>query len=115
YDEMLEAAEAQRVRMDAENEADRSFARSQIEQVVNDARRNAEEAGAHVAALYRDHEAHVRALTAECEALVQSFKEAVEVQLTQLPALSVRSAVGVSGGRQHAPAVRSAEPEEKRI
>ncbi len=92
-------------------DAERAFARSQIELVVSEVRRDAEEAGERAAAMYRDHEERVRALGAECEALVLRIKEAVEAQLTQLPSLSVRS--GSTAGVR--PMGRSDEDDDKRV
>ena len=106
--ELLRSAEEQQARLEAEIEAQRAYARTEIDEVVNEARRNAAEAGARAAAVYREHEEHVRALGSECEALVLRIKEAVEAQLTQLPSFASRLA---AGGRSRL----NDEPEEKRV
>ncbi len=109
YSDMVSTSEAHSAGIGIDRESQQSYARSQIDLVVNEARRSAEDASARIAAVYRDHEDQVRALSAECEALVQRIRDAVEMQLSQLPALPVRSTVGV--GRQ---ILRNEEPEEKR-
>lgn len=119
YAEMVQSAEEQRQRLHADIEAERSYARTQIDQVVDEARRNAEEAGSRVAAVYREHEEHVRALGAECEALVHRIKDAIEMSLAQLPTLSVRqAALGTTGvgARLHSETVRrNDEPDKERV
>ncbi|HLJ57947.1 MAG TPA: hypothetical protein VKT77_23110 [Chthonomonadaceae bacterium] len=108
YDEMIRSAEAQRAKISSDIDAQRAYARSQIEAVVNEARLQAEEAAGRAAAIYREHEEHVRRLGAECEALVHSVREAAEAQIAQIAATTVRTPVG-AGAR-----LRNDETDDKR-
>jgi len=97
-------------RLEAEMEAHRAYARSQIDLMVSEARSGAEQASEQSIAIFREQEKRVRALGDECEALVMRIKESIEAQLGQLPAPSARP----NAASGHA-SLRNELPEDKRI
>jgi cell division septum initiation protein DivIVA len=103
----LPNAAGDRAHLEVELEAQRIYAREQIELVLSEARTSVEKATEHSVAAFQEQEKRVRALGDECEALVARMKEAIDTQL--LPAASVRPTPAV-----RAP-VRNDESEEKRV
>jgi DNA anti-recombination protein RmuC len=85
-------------------------ARRQIDLVVRDIRKYAEQASERSIAVFQEQEKRVRALGDECEALAARLKEAVETQIVQLPAVSSRPPVGAGRSQQS-----NEEPAEKRV
>lgn len=64
---------------------ERAYAREQTENILLEARRSAEEAGARAAAFYQEHEARVRALGSEAESLVANMRQGVDAHRIRLP------------------------------
>ncbi len=105
----LDSSDA-RARIDAELAAQRQYARSQIEIIVNEARSEAQRASEQALAALQEQEKRVRALGDDCEAIIAKLKETIESLTTQPPAASNRRKVTPVA----APA-RNEEPEENRL
>lgn len=84
--ELIRIAERQRERLEAELEAQRSFARSQFDIVITDAKRQADEAALRAEAFYNEQQERIRNLADECETLTARIRKAIEYYVDPLSA-----------------------------
>lgn len=79
------AAEALRVRLESELEAQRAFAHTEIERVIGEVRHAAEESTHRAASAVEEQAERVRTLVDACEALMGRLREAAEAQNSPAP------------------------------